>query len=182
MCATFEDGRRVRSEALATGFSLLLTGMEMLSDWKETLRLRIVEGHRLSGKRLPGSLLDNNFPSTDESLVGVEGLRTDGEGGVEGLFLSAERDLFGNNWEEVDAEVDTDVVLIRFGDGHLRVLDGLEGVGDLYLELTSLVVERLVVAALFFSARTKGGLTLGLSGALLFLDACPDSQSSIHPN
>jgi len=167
----------VRSEALATGFSLLLTGMEMLSDWKETLRLRIVEGHRLSGKRLPGSLLDNNFPSTDESLVGVEGLRAVGEGGVEGLFLSAERDLFGNNWE-----VDAGVVLVRFGDGHLRVLDGLTGVGDLYLELTSLVVERLVVAALFFSARTNGVLTLGLSAALLFLDACPDSHSSIHPN
>lgn len=152
----------------------------MVSDWKETLRLRIVEGHRLSGKRLPVTLLDNNFPSTDASLVGVEGLRAVGEGGVEGLFLSAERDLFGNN-----CDVDADVVLVRFGDGHLRVPDGVAGVGDLYLELTSLVVERLVVAAvaaLFFSARTSGGLTLGLSAALLFLDACPDSQSSIHPN
>jgi len=148
-----------------------------------------VEGHRLSGKRLPvpATLLDNNFPSPDESLVGVEGLRAVGDGGVEGLFLSAERDLFGNNCEvdEVVDEVDAEVVLVRFGDGHLRVLDGVAGVGDLYLELTSLVVERLVVAvvvALFFSARTSGGLTLGLSAALLFLDACPDSQSSIHPN
>lgn len=148
-----------------------------------------MEGHRLSGKRLPvpATLLDNNFPSPDESLVGVEGLRAVGDGGVEGLFLSAERDLFGNNCEvdEVVDEVDAEVVLVRFGDGHLRVLDGVAGVGDLYLELTSLVVERLVVAvvvALFFSARTSGGLTLGLSAALLFLDACPDSQSSIHPN
>lgn len=90
LCATFEAGRRVRSEQLVIGFSFLLTGMEMLSDWKETLKLRIVEGHRLSGKRLPAILLDDSFPSTDESLIGVEGLGGGGEGGVEGLFLSAD--------------------------------------------------------------------------------------------
>lgn len=49
----------------------------------------------------------------------------------------------------------------------------------MYLELISLVLERLVVfSALFFSARTEGGLTLGVSGALFF----PDSHTSIHPN
>lgn len=63
--------------------------MEMVSDWKETLKLLIVEGHRLSGKRLPAAILldDDN----DESLTGVEGLCDGvGEGGVEGLFLSAD--------------------------------------------------------------------------------------------
>ena len=58
----------------------------MESDWKETLRLRIVEGHRLSGKRLPAALLDDNLTSKDESRTGVEGLGGGGEGGVEGLF------------------------------------------------------------------------------------------------
>lgn len=174
LCATFEAGRRERSEALTTGFSFLLTGMDMVSDWKETLRLRIVEGHRPSGKRL----LDNNFPSTD---TGVEGLCGVGEGGVEGLFLSVERDLFGNKWEDDDDD-DAGVVLVRFGEGHLRGgAEGLAGgVGDLYLELISLVLERLVVVMVtaFFSARTEGGLTLGVSGALFF----PDSHTSIHPN
>lgn len=147
----------------------------MVSDWKETLRLRIVEGHRLSGKRL--LLRDDNFPSTDESLVGVDGLGGVGEVGVEGLFLSAERDLFGNKWEE-DAGV-----LETIGEGHLRGVEGLAGVGDLYLELTSLVLERLVVAALFFSVKIKDGFTLlGVSAALFFPDACPDSHTSIHPN
>lgn len=79
LCATFEAGRRVRSEALLTGFSFLLTGIEMLSDWKETLKLLIVEGHTP-----PATIL------LDESRTGVEGLGGGGEGGVEGLFLSAE--------------------------------------------------------------------------------------------
>ena len=68
---------------------------------------------------------------------------------------------------------------MRLGERHLR--DGVAGVGDLYRELTSLVLERRVVvmaAALFFSARTKGAL--GVSTALCFPDACSDSHTSIH--
>lgn len=140
-----------------------------------------MEGHRLSGKRLPDCLLEDNFPSTDESLVGVEGLDGVGEGGVEGLFLSAERNLFGNKWDDGDDDDDGVAGLVRFGEGHLRGPEGLAGVGDLYLELTSLVLERLVVvAALFFSVKTKGNL--GVTAALFFADACPDSHTSIHPN
>lgn len=77
---------------------------------------------------------------------------------------------------------------MRFGEGHLREPDdGMAGVGDLYLELTSLVLQNLVVVvvvvvvpALFFSARTKGVLGLGVSTLLCFPDPFPDSHTSIH--
>jgi len=51
-----------------------------------------VEGHKLSGKRLVDSLLDEAGKSIDKSRIGVEGLV--GDGGVEGRFLSAETALF----------------------------------------------------------------------------------------
>lgn len=106
--------------------------------------------------------------STDESRTGVEGL--EGEGGVEGRLLSADWDLLGTTWEGVDD------VLVRPGDGKRRPTEGVDdGVGDLYLELTSLVRRRRVVvvmtavvaaALLFLSAGTKGGL--GVSTAVCF--------------
>ena len=104
----------------------------MESDWNETLKLRIVEGHKLSGKRLPVTLLDDKCICTDDSWTGVEGL--EGEGGVEGLFLSAEQGLLGNNLEA--AEV---VVLVKFGDPHRWGPDGDAGDDGLCLELISLV-------------------------------------------
>jgi len=62
--------------------------MEIVSDWKETLKLRIVDGQRASGILLPATLLDDEFTSIDESWTGVEG--RGGEGGVAGLFLSVD--------------------------------------------------------------------------------------------
>lgn len=73
----------------------------------------------------------------------MEGLG--GDGGVEGRFLSADIALFGTGNERAVP------VLVMVGEGQRL------GVGDLYLELTSLVRERHVVP-LFFSGGTKGGL------------------------
>ena len=47
-----------------------------------------MEGQRASGILLPDTLLDDKCTSIDESWTGVEGLG--GEGGVAGLFLSAD--------------------------------------------------------------------------------------------
>lgn len=56
---------------------------------------------------------------------------------------------------------------MTLGEGHLRVL---VGVGDLYLELTSIVLVRRVAAtALFFSVGTRGGLVVSVADAA-FLD------------
>lgn len=79
----------------------------------------------------------------------------------------------GNNLD--DACV---VGLVRLGEGHRREPDGVArvGEGDLYREVISLVAKRLVVIALFFSARTKGCLVL----VLCFLNVCSASHTSIH--
>lgn len=89
--------------------------------------------------------------------------------GVEGRFLSTDWDLLGTNC------ADGGDVLVRFGDGQRRVPEGVEGVGvgDLYLELISLVRGRRVVTALFFWAGTNGGLGF-------FSAASSDSRASIH--
>lgn len=98
----------------------------------------------------------------------------DGEGGVEGRFLSAEWALLGGTkWDDGEGNV-----LVTFGEGKRRGLAGVAGEGDLYLELTSLVRGRRVVTALFFSAGTNGGL--GVSTAVCFRNACSDSHTSIH--
>jgi hypothetical protein len=130
-----------------------------------------VEGHKLSGDRPFPILLDGNCISAAESWTGVDGL-DDGEGGVEGRFLSADWALLGTKWEDVGT------VLVTFGEGKRRGLAGVAGAGDLYLELTSLVRGRRVVTALFFSAGTNGGL--GLTTAVCFRNACSDSHTSIH--
>lgn len=79
-------GLKVRSDGvLLTDFSFLATGMEIESDWKETLKLRIVEGHRLSANLLALTFLDANCISTDESCTGVDGRDgVDGREGVDG--------------------------------------------------------------------------------------------------
>ena len=94
--------------------------------------------------------------SVDVSDTGVHGR---GDGGVEGLFLSAETALFGP--DEGNEEL---AFLIRFGDGHRREF---VGVGDLYLELTSLVRDRRVLAIpLFFSAETSDFLEVSTADFL----------------
>lgn len=61
-----DEGLRVRSEAEDnTGFSFLQTGIEIVSDWNETLKLLIVEGHKLSA-RPPIILFDSNCTSAGE--------------------------------------------------------------------------------------------------------------------
>jgi hypothetical protein len=130
-----------------------------------------VEGHKLSGDRPFPILLDDNCISTAESWTGVDGL--DGEGGVEGRFLSADTALLGTKWDDGEGNV-----LVTFGERKRRGLAGVAGEGDLYLELTSLVRRRRVVTALFFSAGTNGGL--GVPTAVCFRNACSDSHTSIH--
>lgn len=95
-----------------------------------------MEGHKLSGKRPPvDRRLDEAGKSIETSRIGVEG-------GVEGRFLSAETALLA-------AKVEETVGLVTLGEGHRAVL---VGVGDLYLELTSVVRGRRVAAgALFLS-------------------------------
>lgn len=86
-----------------------------------------MDGHKPSGNLLlPITFLDANSISVAVSQAGVDGIG--GDGGVEGLFLSADIALFGTNWE------DGVTVLVIVGDGQR-----LDVVGDLYLELTSLV-------------------------------------------
>lgn len=84
----------------------------------------------------------------------------DGVAGEEERFLSAETALFDRA-----CELDEDtVVLVTLGEGHLRVLVGV-GEGDLYLELTSIVLDRrgTATALLFFSAGTRGGLVVSVT-------------------
>lgn len=142
-CDTFDDEFKVRSErACGGGFSLLLMDRENASDWKETLTLRIRESHKDSGNLLPIAFLAASSIPTDVSWTGVEG--RDGDCGVPDRLLSADTALF-----ETGDDVVT--VLVVFGEG--QRLD----VGDLYLELTSLVREWHLVP-LFFSAGRNGGL------------------------
>ena len=85
-----------------------------------------MEGHKPSGSRLPIIFLDPNCISVDVSWTGVDGLG--GDGGVEGLFLSADIALFGANWD------DGVTVLVIVGKGQRLEPEGVAGVGDLYLE------------------------------------------------
>lgn len=71
---------------------------------------------------------------------------------------------------------------MRLGDGH-RLTEGVDVVGDLNLELTSLARRRRTVAAaaaaaLFLSAGTRGGL--GVSTVVRFSIAGRDSHRSIR--
>jgi len=171
----------------------LLTGIEILSDWKETLRLRIVEGHNTSGSLLP-IFLDDNCCSADVSDTGVDCLEVDvgvdvlflsavsDTGvddlevyvGVEGLLLSADTALLEANWDEGLT------VLVRFGDGYRLEFEFevVERVGDLYLELTSLIRGLRVVIPLFLSAGANGCLTVSTADS--FFNSCKASNTSIH--
>lgn len=62
-----------------------------------------------------------------------------GEGGVGGRFLSADIALFGTDRDDV-------VAVLEFGEGHRLGPEAADGVDDLYLELISLVLDRLVVS------------------------------------
>lgn len=73
---------------------------------------------------------------------------------------------------------------MRCGDGQ-RLTEGVDGAGDLNLELTSLVRGRrtaaaaaAAAAALFLSAGTRGGL--GFSTVVCFCIAGRDSHRSIR--
>lgn len=90
---------------------------------------------------------------------------------MEGRFLSADTALFCPIWEEENT------VLEAFGEAQRRGVEMAEGVGDLYLELTSLVRERRVADTLFLSARPSG--SLGVSPVERFLIES-DSNTSIH--
>lgn len=92
-----------------------------------------------------------------------------GEGGVEGRFLSADWALFGANKE------DELTLLGAFGERHRLET---EGEGDLlYLELTSLGLNRRVTP-LFFSDGTSEGVTV--SNDICFCNASSASHTSIH--
>lgn len=89
---------------------------------KETLRLRILEGHKDSGNLPPVAVfLAARLISTDVSWTGVEG--HDGDCGVPGRHLSV------------------DTALVEIGDGVLVIVldvfgEGQRlGVGNLYLEV-----------------------------------------------
>lgn len=67
------------------------------------------------------------------SRIGVDGDGLGGDNGVEGRFLSADIALFGAH------TIDVDDVLRALGEGQRCGPRAPNGVGDLYLELTSLV-------------------------------------------
>lgn len=94
-----------------------------------------------------------------------------GDGGVEGLFLSAEIALLGTDWREGVAGRAT------LGEGHRQGLGGGTRVGDLYRELTSLERE-LHVVPLFLSERTDRDRGV-LAAELLNCDSF-DPYISIH--
>lgn len=120
-----------------------------------------MEGHNTSGNLLLIIFLADNSDSADVSETGVE--EPDGDGGVDGLLLSADKALLGADWDDGNEEL---TFLVKFGDGHRRELI-FDGVGDLYLELTSLVRDRRVaVNPLFFSAGTSGLLVVSTADSL----------------
>lgn len=161
----------MRSErARDTGSSILLTGRVKVSDCKETQRLHTVDGHKDSGNLLPTIFLDANSISAVVSPTGVDGDRLVGDDGLEGNFLSADIALFGASTVEFD---DT----LTVGEGQHFGLAAVDGVEDLYLELTSMVRDRRVVSFLL-SAGTNGGLVV--SSVDRFCNACSDSHASIQ--
>lgn len=97
--------------------------------------------------------MDVTFLETELVFVSVSCTGVDclgGDGGVEGRFLSAEMALLGTFWQEgVEGRV-------TVGEGQRRGPGGATGVGDMYRELISLVLD-LRVVSLFLSDRTEGG-------------------------
>lgn len=105
------------------------------------------------------------------SWTGVDGDGLGGVDGVDGRFLSAEIALFGNNAVEVEGD------LRAFGEGQRFGTLAADGVGDIYLELTSLVRDLRVVPFLL-SAETSGGLKDAVVDC--FPTAFSDSHTSIQ--
>lgn len=131
----FDEGLRARSEGtFETGFSLLLIGTDMISELKETLRLRIADGLEDSDNLLPTILFDASSISENVSCTGVDGDGLGGDNGPRQLFLSADTALFGPDTVEVG-----DVLLV-LGEG--QRFGPVDRVGDLYLEPTSLIRDR----------------------------------------
>lgn len=85
-----------------------------------------------------------------------------GDDGVEGRLRSADIALFG-----ADTELAMPVLVV-FGEGKRLGPEAVDGVGDLYLELISLVLDRRVVP-LFLSAGPNCGL--GVSTTECFANA-----------
>lgn len=131
----------------------------------------MVDGHKDSGRRFPATFLEAKSISVDVSCTGVDGDELGGDDGVEGRFLSADTALFGTDAVAVAA------VLVTVGEGQRLGPEDKTGVGDLYLELTSLVLDRRVVPS-FLSAGSNGGL--GVSTFEYFCNACCDSHTSIQ--
>lgn len=90
--------------------------------------------------------MDANCITAAVSWAGVDGL---GDGGVAGRLLSAEIALFGANAD------DTTDVLVVLGEGQRLGPEPADGLGDLYLEGTSRVLDRRVVS--FFLSATPAG-------------------------
>lgn len=87
------------------------------------------------------------------SSTGVYGLG--GDGGVAGLLLSADTALFGADADE------TASFLVVPGEGQRLGPEPADGLGDLYLEGTSLVLDRRVLS-LFLSATPPGDLEVSI--------------------
>lgn len=119
---------------------------------------------------MPATFLDAKNTSVDVSCTGVDGDGLGGDGGVEGRFLSADIALFGTDTFEF-------VALVTVGEGQRFGPEDATGVGDLYLELTSLVRDRRVVP-LFLSAGINGGL--GVSTVNCFCNAGCNLHKSIQ--
>lgn len=97
--------------------------------------------------------MDANCITAAVSWAGVDGLG--GDGGVAGRLLSADIALFGADPD------DTAAVLVVLGEGQRLGPEAADGLGDLYLEGTSLVLDRRVVP-LSLSARPAGGLEVSV--------------------
>lgn len=115
-----------------------------------------------------GVFLGVNSIAAAISLTGVDGDELGGDDGVDGRFLSADTALFGNDTVEVAGG------LCALGEGQRFGTLAADGVGDIYLELTSLVRDRRVVPFLL-SAETRGGLKVTVVAC--FPTAFSDSTS-----
>lgn len=99
------------------------------------------------------------------SSAGVDGLG--GDGGVAGRFLSADIALLGADFD------DTTAVLVVLGEEQRLGPEPADGLGDLYLEGTSRVLD-LRVVSLFLSATPAGDLKVS------FVECLCDPRSRSH--
>lgn len=133
------------------------------------MRLLIVDGHKDSADLLIDPFLGVSCTAAPVSRTGVDGEGLRGDDGVEGRLLSAEIALFGNCTAEVDDALMALGETLRFGAAAVAT----DRVGDIYLELTSLVLD-LRVAPFLLSAETRGGLKFTAE------DCLPNAFSNSH--